>query len=368
MDIPSISAVYTEAHNTSHARTRLLGDAVINEVLDHTLHREAEYTRSQQTTTMAEQVYRDTIHLNTVEDQIPIYTGDQARQLTNKFNNLIRTKVRETTRSNIQEKLRDHAATLQVQGSLLALAAREKVDLIWKSTMFQLKSGTLEFMLNASIDTLPTPANLRRWKFSTSDRCKLCGVRGTTNHYLNCCSVMLNSKRYTWRHNNIIQFIITNVDTSKYTVYSDLPGWEAPGGGTIPHDLCVTNLKPDIVIIDKHKKIVHIYELTVPLTVNIEKRNEEKSKKYAPFITDMTGYTCSVNCFEVSSTGFISSRNKVTLTALHKLLRKDLKKSDFLSNLNSLAWYGSYSLWLSREEHEYPLPPYLIPHINLTNL
>ena len=125
------------------------------------------------------------MHLNTLEDQIPIYTGDQARQLTNKFNNLIRTKVRETTRSNIQEKLRDHAATLQVQGSLLALAATEKVDLIWKSTMFQLKSGTVKFMLNASIDTLPTPANLRRWKFSTSDRCKLCGVRGTTNHYLN---------------------------------------------------------------------------------------------------------------------------------------------------------------------------------------
>ena len=223
--------------------------------------------------------------------------------------------------------------------------------------MFQLKSGTLKFMLNASIDTLPTPANLRRWKFSTSDRCKLCGVRGTTNHYLNCCSVMLNSKRYTWRHNNLIQLIITNVDTSKYTVYSDLPGWEAPGGGTIPHDLCVTNLKPDIVIIDKHKKIVHIYELTVPLTVNIEDSNKEKSKKYAPFITDMTSYTCSVNCFEVSSTGFISSRHKVTLTALHKLLRKDLKKSVFLSNLNSLAWYGSYSLWLSREEHEYPLPP-----------
>ena len=81
----------------------------------------------------------------------------------------------------------------------------------------------------------------------------------------------------------------------------------------------------------------------------------------------MTGYTCTVSCFEVSSTGFISTRNKTTLTALHKLMRKDLKKSDFLSNLNSLVWYSSYSLWLSRETQEYPLPPFLIPHINLTN-
>ena len=50
---------------------------------------------------------------------------------------------------------------------------------------------------------------------------------------------------------------------------------------------------------------------------------------------------------------------------LHKLMRKDLKKSVFLSNLNSLAWYGSYSLWLSGEQQEYPTPPFLIPHLNL---
>ena len=112
-------------------------------------------------------------------------------------------------------------------------------------------------------------------------------------------------------------------------------------------------------------KIVHIYELTVPLSVNIDIRNREKSNKYAPFITDMTGYTCTVNAFEVSSTGYINSRNKSTLTTLHKLMRKDLKKSVFLSNLNSLAWYGSYSLWLSREQQEYPTPPFLIPHLNL---
>ena len=64
--------------------------------------------------------------------------------------------------------------------------------------MFQLKSGTLKFMINASIDTLPTPANLRRWKYSNSDKCKLCGNKGTTNHILNCCKIMLDTDRYTW--------------------------------------------------------------------------------------------------------------------------------------------------------------------------
>ena len=41
MDLPTISEIYTEAHNSSHTRTRLQGDMVVNLVLDHTLVREA---------------------------------------------------------------------------------------------------------------------------------------------------------------------------------------------------------------------------------------------------------------------------------------------------------------------------------------
>ena len=45
LDIPSISTMYTEAHNTTHARTRLQGDLRVNQVIDHRLLREASYTR-----------------------------------------------------------------------------------------------------------------------------------------------------------------------------------------------------------------------------------------------------------------------------------------------------------------------------------
>ena len=78
--------------------------------------------------------------------------------------------------------------------------------------------------------------------------------------------------------------------------------------------------------------------------MNIDQRNSEKSQKYTPFLTDITNYTCTLNCFEVSSTGYINARNKSTLTTLHTFLRKEMKKTTFLSNLNSLAWYGSYQL------------------------
>ena len=60
--------------------------------------------------------------------------------------------------------------SLVVQGKKLALAAAEEGDLIWKSYIFDLKAGTMKFLLNASIDTLPTAANLKRWKKSLLDK------------------------------------------------------------------------------------------------------------------------------------------------------------------------------------------------------
>ena len=106
---------------------------------------------------------------------------------------------------------------------------------------------------------------------------------------------------------------------SQFKVYSDLPGFEAPGGGTIPPEICVINLKPDIVIVDEHTKTLHIYELTMPSISNIEARHTEKTNKYSHFLTDITSYKTSLNCFEVSSTGFVSSRNVKTLHQLHQL-------------------------------------------------
>ena len=111
------------------------------------------------------------------------------------------------------------------------------------------------------------------------------------------------------------------------------------------------------------KWTLNIFELTVPLNMNIENRHQEKMQKYTPFITDITGFNCKVNCFEVSSTGYINSRNKETLLNLHKFMRTGIKRTSFLENINSLAWYRSYKVWLSREDPEFAVPPFLIPHL-----
>ena len=87
--------------------------------------------------------------------------------------------------------------------------------MIWKSYMFDMKKGTLKFLLNASIDTLPTDANLVNWNKKTSDKCVQCKCRESTLHILNACKVLLDN-------------------------------------------ICITPQKPDIVIIDSKSNSIYI--------------------------------------------------------------------------------------------------------------
>ena len=52
------------------------------------------------------------------------------------------------------------------------------------------------------------------------------------------------------------------MDKSRFSVFSDLPGYQTANGGSLPPSLTVTTLKPDVVIGDNVKKEVVIYELT----------------------------------------------------------------------------------------------------------
>ena len=188
----------------------------------------------------------------------------------------------------------------------------------------------------------------------------MCKRRQTTNHILNACRVSLDTGRYTWRHNCIVNYIVNSCD-EKFTVYSDLTGHTAPGGGSIPPELCVTVQKPDIVILDKHNKTIHLFELTCPLEEHIDTRHTEKSNKYAHFVTDITGYQCSVDAFEVSSRGFISTRNHTTLSTLNKYMKSSMTLSHFKKNNSALSVTASHQIFICHNNPTFLEPPYLLP-------
>ena len=75
-------------------------------------------------------------------------------------------------------------------------------------------------MLNTSIDTLPTPANLR---IRNIPPVQTVWEQGNNKPLPQLLQGNAEHKVLTLRHDNIVNFIATNV-SSKFDVFSDLPG------------------------------------------------------------------------------------------------------------------------------------------------
>jgi hypothetical protein len=122
-------------------------------------------------------------------------------------------------------------------------------------------------------------------------------------------------------------------------------------GGTIPPNICVTNLKPDLVIIDKSSKTIKLFELTVPGELRIETAHKLKYDKYQHFESSITSHQTSVIPFEIGShTGYISSGNKSSLSVLHKYCKKEIKSKKFNQNISAITVLGSFYIFNARKQ------------------
>ena len=249
---------------------------------------------------------------------------------------------------------------LVLQGHMLQMAIEEQTDLIWQSHLFNLPSGTLKFLLNAVCDTLPTRSNLFRWGKITNSNCLLCGQTETTRHILSGCRKSLVQGRYTWRHDSIVNFIAKSVDTEKYQIYADVPGFQTPAGGTIPPDLLVTSDKPDICIIERKTKEVTLYELTIPFEDRIKTSNILKETKYQTLLSDISlENSVGFSAFEVGARGWITKENKERLKDIFTFSNKETTPKRFIQEIGKLALLGSYFIFLSRNQTDWNPPPLL---------
>ena len=175
------------------------------------------------------------------------------------------------------------------------------------------------------------------------------------NYVLKCCPLALQEGRFTYRHDGVLKYIATCLDKDKYTCYIDIPGHRHPAGGTLPPDVAVTILKPDIVIVDKQKKTVSILELTCPAEHRISAANALKMDKYSHFETDQNGKNVTVKPFEIGShTGYITAENKTRLAHLHKFCKKSIKLKNFVKNISAITVMGSYFIFNSRSQVVWP--------------
>ena len=355
LDIPSVTSVYEEAHIVTHVDARLKSDDLVKHALDSRIEREAQFTRKQSVTVLAENTFQKSLRWNTVQAEIPEFVSPVT----------FRTEVKETAKSLARTTHHtmhaSHLNDLSKQGPLLNLSIREVQDMTWKSFAFNLKKVVLKFILNATLDTLPTRANLLQWKKSSSDKCVLCNGRQTTVHVLSACPVALNQGRLTWRHDGIVNYIAKSVDTSKFSIYADVPEYNTPAGGTIPPSLTVTSDKPDIVIIDEKTKAVAIFEFTVPFEHNTETRNTSKNAKYEHLKEEISNYKTQIVAFEIGARGYISRENRNRLKKIHKYCKKEIKLKDFEENIARLSINASYYIYLCRDQTEWATPSLLSP-------
>ena len=218
----------------------------------------------------------------------------------------------------------------------------------------------MKWLLNSSINTLPTKTNLKQWGKLVNDKC-FCGQRQTLNHILNCCKPSLDQGRFTFRHDNILFYVSQCLDRQKFKCFLDLDGHQTGAGGTIPPNLVVTLQKPDIVIIDQKTKSVSMFELTVPGETRLETAHKLKMESYSHFITDIQSHTVSVIPFEVGAhTGHISRDNKDRLHSLHKFCKKDVKLKKFRDNISAISLLSSYYIFNCRNQETWSCPDHIL--------
>ena len=235
-----------------------------------------------------------------------------------------------------------------------------ELDATWKSYLYALPKGTMKFIINSCINTLPTRANLRLWGRSSSDKCILCGRKETTNHILSSCPASLQQGRYTYRHNNVLKEITENIDTNIFTYYSDIQG-KTIGGGTIPPDILVTAEKPDIVIIDprtaspSNKPDIVIIELTCPWEERLDQAREHKTNKYSSLIKDIeeTGHKVQSIPLEIGVRGIVNHQNKDSIKQIHSFTKQLQSQKKFTEKLSRQAVIASYFIFLNRNEKDW---------------
>ena len=221
--------------------------------------------------------------------------------------------------------------------------------------MYDLPEGQLSWLVRASADCLPSYANLRRWGKTLSDKCALCPFRETMHHALNCCKTALEQKRFNYRHDSILLHIVRQLQANKprKRIVAALEGFRIAANVTIPPEVVVTALKPDLVLIDEETGDMEIFDLTscADREHNINEARVFKQRKYAPLIADIkaTGRKAKFSPFEVCALGNIRADSKKTLRSI--LGAKTARKT--LQTLSKMAVSCSRYIFRQRREKQW---------------
>ena len=329
----------------AHASARLKADRTVNTALDAKIDREAQWIRKGSITTYSEDHY--------------IQASTDVDDVRNRVQ-CVKTCVKNAVSDEFSNMWHKHIKSLVVQGRFLELLTIEQTHITWRSCIYSLPREVLQFAVNASIDTLATNANLKRWGKRTNAICGLCNTaRETIHHVLNNCSMMLD--RYKWHHDSILNFLAQQLNTyENVEICIDLPG-KFSGVSTVPTSIIPTTMRPDIVLISKSTKKVCLLELSIPFEANISATHLRKVQRYEALISDIesNGYTVKYYPIEIGSRGFIDPDNIGRLKSFFREVRCNVKIKFIKDSLSRISLIASFIVFHSKFEDTWLEPNFI---------
>ena len=292
--------------------------------------------------------------------------------------------IREVRRTE-QGKRHLHLVQCSQQGQCLGWEDRVIERKLKWNEIWEWEPARLSFLLKATYDMLPTPANLVRWKISEDDKCK-CGKKGTLRHILSACPMGLN-ERYTWRHNQVLRVFSKYLEEQMKDINEGkIPSTEvrkkvrfhkegqrgnsaAPskntkkderwsGSWNVAADLdtqvvfpvVTTTQRPDLVVWNAEKKHALIMELTVPWEDNFEQAEERKEERYADLIDACKdkGWETEYYHLAVGCRGYVD--RKIATLYRNRFGLQSNKVKRLIKDLQEAAEKSSLFVWLKRDD------------------
>ena len=356
------SQLYMEGHTGNYLNCKVKADSQVKMALDSQLSREKQWVGKSSTIVKCHEMYEK------VADQMLIPTPENCYNYEVSLSHQM-PKLKDAMKAQVQleylDRWNDRVQKLVIQGDFLNLLISEQSNVTWKSFIYGVPKGVMEFAMRSATNILATPDNLKRWGKVRSDNCQRClrlnqfPRKDTLFHILNNCDAFLGEEeRMTWRHNSILNYMIKTLDENKpetIKLYADLPNYKA-NGASIPANIIVTRSRPDLVVVDSSTtpQTVYLFELTVCFerAGNIEAANSRKYSRYTGLATDIeeNGYQCKNIPYEVGSRGHLTPENRSRLSILHKLCSPKVKFAKFCQNICKTSLLCSYAIYLSRND------------------
>lgn len=171
-------------------------------------------------------------------------------------------------------------------------------------------------------------------QLNTNDVCRKCLQRGETIEHITAGCGQLSNNLYLSRHNQVAKIIHRQFAlqyclvkrAQPYYKYVPQPVLETPShllywDRTIVTDKTVDFNRPDIVLIDKSKKVAFIIDIAVPLTANISSTENEKIAKYINLAIEMKRlwglFSVDIVPLVISAEGVVTNRLRGYLETLN---------------------------------------------------